>query len=70
MSGPIHRTNSVHWLLAHLLSRMLAALFRLNEALPNMQTYHGCSGSAKGVFMTLEFISSFISLALNVLRFL
>ena len=73
MSGPIHRTNGVYWLLAHLLSGMLAALFRLDEALPDMQTYHGCGGSAKGVSMMLEFILSLIcliSLVLIMLRFL
>ena len=46
MSGPLQRADSIYRLLAHLLSRMLAALPWLNQVVPHLQA-HNCGGRSE-----------------------
>lgn len=57
---PIYRTYRFHRLLAYMLSRMLAALLRINQAVSDMQKNHGGSRLAEDILIVLLLYLGFL----------
>ncbi|KAG6850898.1 hypothetical protein H0H93_006724 [Arthromyces matolae] len=54
MHRPLQRTNGLNWLLAYLLSRMLASLSWLHKIMPHLQAYYWCIRFTENLPMTIS----------------
>jgi hypothetical protein len=54
MSGIILRAYSINWLLAYLLSGVLASVSRNHQTVSYLQTHHGCSGFEADLLVVLH----------------